>query len=284
MPDPDSPILQRRDYANDWYQTFTTDDRQRKSWYAAVAKTYDRVRPKYTEKFLNRVAEVAGLSIDANILEVGCGPGTATIDLAKMGFSVVALEPSLETCELARKNLISYPQVEVFETTFEEWAPIDRTFDAIVAATSWHWVTPELKYIKAASILKDKGSLVLLWNTAMQPSIEIFEHLSGIFQEYIPTLSKYKDRDTQLSEIGVFADAAIESSLFSDSIREYQSMEVIYPIEDYLQLLTTYSPCIALSPIQRKDLLDKSRQVLEPNCGDEISLSYLCAFHIITKK
>ncbi len=275
MPDSDSPL--------DWYQTFTTDCQERKSWYAAVAKTYDRVRPKYTKNCLDRVAEVANLPINASILEIGCGPGTATVDLAKMGFSIVALEPSLETCELARANLISYPKAEVFETTFEEWDPMDRSFDVIIAATSWHWVAPELKHIKAASTLKDKGSLILLWNTAMQPSNEIFEHLSGIFQEYVPTLSKYKDRDTQLSEAGIFADAAIESLLFSDLIDEYQSMELIYPIEDYLQLLTTYSPCIALSPRQRQDFLDKLRQVLIHNCGEQITLSYFSVFQIIRK-
>lgn len=275
MPDSDSPI--------DWYQTFTADSQQRKNWYAAVAKTYDRLRPKYAQNFLDRVAEIAGLSIDDKILEVGCGPGTATIDLAEMGFSIVALEPSLETYELARENLIAYPNVEIIETNFEEWAPTDISFDGILAATSWHWVAPEFKHIKAASILKDKGVLILLWNTAMQPSIEIFHQLSGIFQEYVPTLSKYKDRDTQLKEISTFADAAIESLLFSDPIEEYQPIEVIYQIEDYLQLLTTYSPCIALSSTQRQDFLDKLRQVLTHHCGEQITLSYLCVFHIIRK-
>jgi ubiquinone/menaquinone biosynthesis C-methylase UbiE len=275
MPTPDSPL--------DWYQTFISDEQQRKNWYAAVAKAYDRLRPKYTKKILDRVAEVAGLSIDTKILEIGCGPGTATIDLAKMGFSIVALEPSLETYEVARKNLISYPKVEIVETNFEEWTPTDRSFDAILAATSWHWVAPALKHLKAASILKDQGALILLWNTAMQPSIEIFQQLSGIFQEYVPTLSTYKDRDTQLKEIGTFADAAIASLLFSEPIEDYQPMEVIYPIEDYLQLLTTYSPCIALPPTQRQDFLDKLRQVLTHHCGEKITLSYLSVFHIIRK-
>jgi SAM-dependent methyltransferase len=276
MSNSDSPI--------DWYQTFTSDSQQRKNWYAAVAKTYDRLRPKYAKNFLDRVAEVADLPIEAKILEVGCGPGTATIDLAKMGFLIVALEPSLETYAVARENLIDYPKVEIIETNFEEWAPTDRSFDAILAATSWHWVAPEFKHSKAVSILKDKGVLILLWNTAMQPSIEIFQNLSGIFQEYVPTLSTYKDRDTQLQEIGTFADTAVESLLFSDPIQEYQPMEVIYPIEDYLQLLTTYSPCIALSPTQRQDFLDKVRQVLNHNCGEQITLSYFSVFHIMRSR
>jgi ubiquinone/menaquinone biosynthesis C-methylase UbiE len=266
-----------------WYQTFTPDSEQRKVWYGAVADTYDRVRPKYGQELLDRVVKVAGIPVNGKILEVGCGPGTATISLAKMGFSMVALEPNLAACTIARQNSRIYPQVEIINTNFEEWEVTDRSFDAVVAATSWHWVAPESKHQKAESALKAGGSLVLLWNTALQPPLHIFEKLSGIFKQYIPTFAKYKDPETQLGEIRIFAQAAISSGLFSQLIEESQSIEVIYPIEDYLQLLTTYSPCIALSSEQRHDLLDKLRQVLQQNCGEQIPLSYLSIFHIARK-
>ncbi len=118
----------------------------------------------------------------------------------------------------------------------------------------------------------------------MQPPTHIFEKLSGILAEYMPTFAKYKDRETQLGEARIFAEAAVTSLLFSQPIEEYQSIEVDYPIEDYLQLLTTYSPCIALSPPQRHDLLGKLREVLKQNCGEQISLSYLSIFHIARKR
>ncbi len=266
-----------------WYQTFTPDSEQRKVWYGAVAQTYDRVRPKYAQALLDRVVEVAGIPIDGKILEVGCGPGTATISLAKMGFSIVALEPNLAACTIVRQNSHIYPKVEIINSNFEEWEPIDRSFDAIIAATSWHWVAPESKHQKAASVLKTGGSLVLLWNTAMQPPTYIFDKLSDIFSQYIPTFAKYKDRKTQLSEARIFGEVAIASLLFSRLTEEVHAIEVEYPIEDYLALLTTYSPCIALSPEQRHDLLGKLRQVLEQNCDGQIPLSYLSIFHIARK-
>jgi SAM-dependent methyltransferase len=275
-----------------WYRTFTPDSEQRKIWYGAVAETYDRVRPKYGREFLDRVVEVAEIPIEGNILEVGCGPGTATISLAQMGFSVVGLEPNLAAWTIARQNSAIYPKVEIINTNFEEWEPIDRwrslscgeSFDAVVAATSWHWVAPDAKHLKAASVLNKGGSLVLLWNTGMQPPTHIFEKLSEIFSEYMPTFAKFKDRETQLSEVRIFAEAAVTSLLFSQPIEEHQSIEVNYSIEDYLELLTTYSPCIAISPEQRHDLLGKLRQVLEQNCGEQIPLSYLSIFHIARKR
>jgi SAM-dependent methyltransferase len=266
-----------------WYQTFTPEPAQRKSWYSSVAQTYDRVRPKYAPTFLTRVVEIAKIPDNGRVLEVGCGPGTATLSLAKMGYSVVALEPSLEVCEVARQNVAADPHVEIINTSFEEWEPVDREFDAIVAATSWHWVAPESKHAKAASLLKDDGALILLWNTGMKPSLEIFESLSDLFRQYLPTLATYKDRETELSEMRIFATAAIESGLFSNLQEESHVNEVNYAIDDYLQLLTTYSPCIALSPDLRHELLEGLRAVLVQNCGSQIQLSYQSVFHVLTK-
>jgi len=274
--------MQNSDEILNWYQTFTPSQEQRKSWYGSVAQTYDRVRPKYTPEFLARVIEVAKIPPTGKILEVGCGPGTATIGLAQMGLSIVALEPSLETYNVACQNLAAYPNVEIINTNFEEWES-ERTFDAVVAATSWHWVAPEHKHIKVASLLKDRGSLILLWNTAMQPPLDIFEDLTEVFDRYIPALAKYKDPETQLSEVRIFAKAAIDSGLFSELQEESRSNQVNYSIDDYLQLLTTYSPCIALSPECRHELLAQLRDILAQTCGDRIPLAYLSAFHVASK-
>jgi SAM-dependent methyltransferase len=266
-----------------WYQTFTPDPEQRKSWYGSVAQTYDRVRPKYASAFLERVVEVAKIPKNGKILEVGCGPGTATLSLAKMGFSVIALEPSLEACEVARQNVAAYPNVEIINTSFEELEPVDREFDAIVAATSWHWILPANKYQKAASLLKSTGTLVLLWNTTMMPSLEIFNNLTEIFRQYLPAFADYKDCDREVRELNIFADEAIDSGLFSNLRAESQVNEVNYAIDDYLQLLTTYSPCIALTPDRRAELLDSLRAILERICGNQMPLSYQSVFHILDR-
>jgi SAM-dependent methyltransferase len=266
-----------------WYQTLTPEPAQRNNWYGDVAQTYDRVRPKYAPAFLERVSEIAQLPHDGKILEIGCGPGTATISLAKMGFSVVALEPSFATCNLARQNLAEYPNIQIINSNFEEWQPGERKFDAILAATSWHWVAPASKYQKAASLLKDNGSLILLWNTGMKPTREIFEHLIDLFIRYIPTFANYKDSETELEEMRIFADEAIDSGLFSNLRAESQVNEVNYAIDDYLQLLTTYSPCIALTPDRRAELLDRLRARLAQICGTQMPLSYQSVFHILDR-
>jgi SAM-dependent methyltransferase len=275
--------LPNNDEILNWYQTFTPNPEQRKNWYGSVAETYDRVRPKYDRAFLERTLAVAEVPQHGRILEIGCGPGTATRSLAQMGYSIVALEPSSEACAVARQQTAAYPNVEIINTNFEEWQPEDRSFDAILAATSWHWVAPEHKHAKAASILKDCGALVLLWNSAMQPPIDIFARLAEVIERDLPTFATFKDRETELSEIRVFATSAIESGLFVNLIEEYRSNQVDYSIDDYLQLLTTYSPWIALAPERRQELLESLRILLAQNCGDRIPLAYVSIFHVARK-
>jgi hypothetical protein len=43
---------------------------------------------------------------------------------------------------LARRNLGRLPNVEVEISRFEEWDDRGRRFDALVAASAWHWVDP----------------------------------------------------------------------------------------------------------------------------------------------
>ncbi len=268
-----------------WYQTFTPDEDQRKNWYSSVTETYDRVRPKYSQELLDRAIKLAGVPKNADILEVGCGPGTATVSLAQIGFRLVcSLEPSLEACKIASRNCHKYSNVTVINTSFEEWSPGTCKFDTVLAATSWHWVAPKYKYLKAVSVLKDSGSLILLWNTGMKPPIEIFETLIELFAKYMPTFAQYKSSKSELNEMRIFANEAIDSGLFSNLREESQLIEVNYPIDDYLQLLTTYSPCIALSPERRHELLAKMRTILGRICNQTIPLSYQSVFHILNKK
>lgn len=154
---------------------FSTDAytlEQRRNWYSKVADAYNRVRPRYSKELIHRAVELAQLSSEAAILEIGCGPGIATVEFAQFGFSMLCLEPSQEACQLARQNCAQYPNINIRNTTFEEWELETERFIAVLAANSIHWVQPEIGYSKAADALQDNGSLILLWNMTPQPNHE----------------------------------------------------------------------------------------------------------------
>jgi ubiquinone/menaquinone biosynthesis C-methylase UbiE len=257
---------------------------ERKSWYSNAADAYNRTRPRYPDEIISRVLELAQLPPNANILELGCGPGTATTSFAKLG-SITCLEPSSEACEIARQNCTNYPNVEIINTTFEEWELTNLTFDAVLAATSIHWISKEIRYIKTANALKPNGSLILLWNTASKPQDEVYQILHEIYQRETPSLAEklHPGKENHLSELGKFGQAILDSGLYHNLTSEHFPYELTYSINDYLALLGTFSPCIALEPQQRNSLFTSLKQTLLSNWGKSFQVPCIASFHIAEK-
>lgn len=275
----------------DWKQHLADyggkDLQTRSQWYGSIADAYNRVRPRYAPEILARVVDLAQLPANAHLLELGCGPGIATVPFAQLGFSLVSLEPNPEAFLLALQNCAPYPQVTIQNRTFEEWELERDRFDAVLAATAWHWFSPEIAYSKAAATLKEQGKLILLWNTAPQPTPEIYSALAEVYQRLAPALSStacYEPRATQQEHLRNFSQDILTSGHFCNLIYEDATYSITYEIEDYLALLSTLSQYIALEPLMRNQLLEGLRTQLTKICGDRIPLSYLCAFHLAQKR
>ena len=253
---------------------------ERKSWYSPAAEAYDRARPRYPLELIHRVMEVAQLSSDSKILEVGCGPGTATVDFARFGCSMVCLEPNPDFYRLAQRNCQFYPHVEIQHTSFEEWTVLTGEFDAVLAATSFHWIPPEIGYPKAAKALRADGSLILLWNKELQPPYEVYQSLLEVYQLYAPFLARYEDRETQEEVLQGLGQIVIDSGQFQDLVSEQFQCRVTYSVDEYLTLLSTYSPYLELTPQRRNALFEGLRDKIEQEWEGSLQLSYLSAFHI----
>jgi ubiquinone/menaquinone biosynthesis C-methylase UbiE len=262
------------------------------NWYDSVASAYDRTRPRYPAEILSRMQETANLQSGKSVLEIGAGAGIATVELAKLGAKMVCLEPSKSACAIARNKCAAYGNVEVINTTFEEWELGKQQFDAVVAATSFHWITPEVRYAKTAAALTDSGLLILLWNTPPQPSYEIYQNCQSIYQTYAPELSKYESHQDYQQNIGEIAQEAIASGYFQDLMTHQAIISVNYTVDDYLTLLSTLSPYIRLASEQRNVLFvelkaELSRSVDEVQSlnkqNQQLELSYLSLLQIAHK-
>lgn len=279
--------MKESEKSKNWYNKIaaTYTYQQRKNWYSEIANAYHKTRPRYPRSLINHVIELAKLPAGANILELGCGPGIATVPFAELGFSMVCLEPSQEACQLAQQNCATYPSVEIQNLTFEEWELEAKKFNAVLAASSFDWVSPEIRCPKAAAALKDKGALILLWNAGVLPHNEVYQVLNEVYQIQDPSLAKYhaEERINQQESIRELGQNIIDSGLFKDLVYEQLVCEVTYSIDDYLALLQTYSVYIALDDETRNYLLESLRKALENNCGSSIEASYLSAFHVAKK-
>lgn len=256
---------------------------QRKDWYSPVANAYDQARPRYPENLIHQVVELAQLPSDAILLEVGCGPGTATVAFAHLGFSMICLEPSQAFCRLARQNCKQYPSVKIQNTSFEEWELEPERFNAVLAATSIHWVPPDVAYPKAAEALQNHGSLILLWNMMPEPRYEAYQVLQEVYETHAPSLARYEGRATQAEKLQGFGQNVIASGRFTNLVSEQFVCEPTYSIDDYLMLLSTLSLYLELDPPRRNALFKGLRERIEQDLGGRIQLSYLSAFQIAQK-
>jgi cyclopropane fatty-acyl-phospholipid synthase-like methyltransferase len=251
------------------------------TWYDSVASAYDRTRPRYPAEILSRMQEIANLQPGKSVLEIGAGVGIATVELAQLGAKIVCLEPSKSACAITRDKCAAYGNVEVINTTFEEWELGKQKFDAVVAATSFHWVTPEVRYAKTAAALSDRGLLVLLWNTPPQPSYELYQSCQSIYQAHAPELNKYESHQDHQQNIGNIAQKAIASGYFQDLTTHQAIVTVNYTVDDYLTLLSTLSPYIRLASKQRDTLFSELKTVLKRY--EQMQLSYLSLLQIAHK-
>ena len=253
------------------------------SWYGDVVDAYDRTRPRYPAKLIGKVVKIARLQPGKKILEIGCGPGIATIELAKLGLEIVAIEPNLAACQLARRKCVDYPQVKFINSTFEDWELSSDKFNAVIATTSFHWVAPEIRTQKTASALLDGGYLILLWNTPPQPDAKVLEKLKPIYQAHAPELAQQEDIPNHQKNLAKFGREILDSGYYRDLVYEQTIVKVDYSIDEYLTLLTTLSPYIRLESSQRNTLLTELKRVLRSQYSDRLELSYLSMFQAARK-
>lgn len=163
-------------------------DRRHGRLFDEVAELYDRVRPSYPDELLADLASMAGIKAGSSVLEVGCGTGQATASLAALGCSVTAVEPGPGMAALARANLAGCSNVEVETSTFETWADRGRRFDALVAASSWHWVDPSIGWARAHALLRPEGSVSLLANVVVRRpgEQEVYEATADLHERFYP--------------------------------------------------------------------------------------------------
>jgi len=259
------------------------DLEQRRHWYEPAAEAYARTRPAYPQALIQEVSERAGLRPGSRILELGCGPATATVAFAQAGASMLCLEPNPAFCELARRACLAYPAVEILPTSLEEWPQETDGFDAVLAATSFHWIPQEIGCSASARALRAQGSLILLWNMELQPSSEVHQCLSEVYQRHAPSLDRPDDRQSRLATLQTLGRRVENSGLFGPMVSGHVESELTYTTEQYLNLLSTYSPYLQLEAHSRCALFEGLGDRIERHFGGSLRLSLLSAFQMARK-
>ncbi|MCL4562258.1 MAG: class I SAM-dependent methyltransferase, partial [Chloroflexi bacterium] len=190
----------------------TKRETQRKS-FDRVAELYDRYRPAYPEPLIEFILSASAIPPGGRILEIGSGPGKATLAFARRGYAMLCIEPGQNLAALAAKKVAGFPGVSFAVTRFEDWQETPGEFDLVISASAFHWVTPEIGYAKASRALKPGGSLALFWNMQGEYDAEIDR-----LYEKIATSLREHDREPLKERIRKRAQAIEASGYFSKVI------------------------------------------------------------------
>jgi SAM-dependent methyltransferase len=139
------------------------DDKQRRALFSAGAQAYGDGRPGYPPEVFEHLRASCGLGPGCRVLEIGPGTGQASGPLLDSGASVFAVEVGEE---LGRRLRAKYESRDL-EVRLDEFETVDlpsEAFDLVAAATSFHWVPPQLGLDRVARVLRPGGSVALWWN------------------------------------------------------------------------------------------------------------------------
>lgn len=260
----------------DLKNTFNTD-----------AERYDVRRPHYPNALFDKLIIDTHLEKDAELLEIGPGTGQATKPLAERGYHITAVELGEALADKARKVLGGFSNVDIITGAFEDVDLPNQHYDLIYSATAIHWIKTEYKFTKPHALLRENGYLAIIHT----------EHVSDeagdqFFFASQPIYQKYHSRDQPVNNQVDFIlprltdlqpSEKLDVTLFSPESFTVFPMTLSYSSQEYVELLATYSPNIALPEAKQAGFLRDIKELIDKDFGGYMDKHYGMTLMIASK-
>jgi ubiquinone/menaquinone biosynthesis C-methylase UbiE len=169
--------------------------------YTDLAKAYLK-RPCYSGEAIDKLIELAGIESGDNVCDVGAGVAHLTLELAKRGLNVNAVEPNDEMRKYGIHLSKNINSITWFEGVGEATGQADDAFDLVTFGSSFNVTNRQKALIETKRILKPGGWFACMWNhrdleDPVQKAIEFI--ISSSIEEY----GYGTRREDQASEIKV---------------------------------------------------------------------------------
>jgi SAM-dependent methyltransferase len=225
-----------------------------------VAALYDGIRFGYPAELAPALLAYRG-SAFGSVVDVGAGTGKGTAALLSLGAPITCVEPDARMAEILAEK---YPQVAIVKSTFEQWPPPAGGVDLLASATAWHWTDPATRNQRAFDALAPGGVLAVFHNRYENPDPEVVRAVAGVLHEIDP---KVEPRPARWSY-----DDALASGLFVDVVEQQWCSSHLLSLEQYLQLMQTFSPFLLHSPEVQQATLDGLSEAVG-RFGDTVTMN-----------
>jgi ubiquinone/menaquinone biosynthesis C-methylase UbiE len=134
---------------------------------AAEAENYDRFMGRYAAGLAPKLADAVGVAAGMHVLDVGCGPGALTAELARRAGeqNVAGIDPSPGFAAACQERL---PGADIREGVAEELPWGDDEFDAALSSLVVAWMADADRGIREmARVTKPGGTVAAcMWDFA----------------------------------------------------------------------------------------------------------------------
>lgn len=237
-----------------------------------VANLYADVRPGYPAVLFDDLSRCAALSNKATVLEVGCGAGQATRDLASRAGRVVALDPGQALITAARQR-IPATNVEFIISSFEDATVPRGAFDLVVSAQAWHWIDPVVSFRKAADALAATGFLAVFGHVPMRWSEPFLSEFKSTFDIRLPGVWGTPPPQIAYLPTGPFATQFVASGCFGPVTHQAYDWVWMLDSSTFGRYLRTESAYHRMPEAERFALFDAMADVVI-NHGDRMDWSW----------
>ncbi|MFE7407307.1 class I SAM-dependent methyltransferase [Isoptericola sp. NPDC057559] len=250
------------------------------SSFGVDAEGYDRARPRYPDALIAAVAAAAGRVAAAGraprVLDVGVGTGIVARQLRAAGCDVLGVDVDDRMAEVARRD-----GTEVEVARFEEWDPAGRSFDAVTAGQTWHWVDPDAGAARAADVLRPGGELSVFWN-AGDPPPDLAAAFAAVYARVLPgspmaTAGTRTSIDGYAPMVARAADGVRAGGRFAEPREHRFDWERTYTRDEWLDWVPTTGLATRLPAEQLRAVLDGLGAAIDDAGGSFVQRGFTLA-------
>jgi SAM-dependent methyltransferase len=206
--------------------------------FTGISNIYAKYRPTYPDLFISYLYKDLGFDKNSTIADIGSGTGILTKLLLKQDSMVYAIEPNADMRKNAEESLSNFCKFKSINASAEYTGLAESSVDFITVAQAFHWFDRNKFKIECQRILRDKGLVVLVWNSRDSES-ELVQENDVINKTFCPDFKGFSggDRGESPEEYNDF---------FQDGICEYKifNHELSFDEEGFIgrNLSASYAP------------------------------------------
>lgn len=243
-----------------------TDERRRS--FDEMVELYARARPAPPPELFDALSAYA--PPPAEVLEIGCGPGNASLPLLERGFRIHAVELGEKLAAFARDRLAAFPfSVEVGK--FEDAALEPASADMVMCSSAFHWLDRQPALRQVVKVLKPGGALALIWGSPRRSAHDnlVDDAIRAAYRAHAPELTR-ESVDRMGGKIEEIAKAVHDTPELRDFEERLFPQTHVFDRQRYLDTLATFSDHATLSPDRRARLFQAIGEIIDQQFGGRV--------------